>query len=143
LAAGTYFLRIEGSGNTNYNLSFTSTTETSINTPRNPGNSDSTALNIGSRLPPARELNYRDFIGTGDRSDYYRLSGIGTIIGVNNFNGELNGELIEDTNRNGIIDGGDTRQSGLNFTLRSSREHWLRLSSTAPSTNTLYNVRFI
>jgi hypothetical protein len=105
-------------------------------------------LNIGSRLPPARELNYRDFIGTGDRSDYYRLSGIGTRIDVNNFNGELNGELIEDTNRNGIIDGGDTRESitsnaGLNFRLRSSREHWLRLSSTAPSTNTLYNVRFI
>ncbi len=148
LAAGTYFLRIEGSGNTNYNLSFTSTTETSINTPRNPGNSDSTALNIGSRLPPARELNYRDFIGTGDRSDYYRLSGIGTVIGVNNFNGELNGELIRDTNRNGIIDGGDTRESitsnaGIDFRLRSSGEYWLRLSSTAPSTNTLYNVRFI
>jgi hypothetical protein len=148
LAAGTYFIRIEGSGNTNYNLSFTSTTETSINTPRNPGNSPETALDIGSRLPPATQLNYRDFIGTGDRIDYYRLSGIGTVIGVNNFNGQLSGELIRDSNENGIVDDDDTRDSitsnvGLSFRLRSSGEYWLRLSSAIPSTNTLYNVRFI
>ena len=111
LGAGTYFIRVNAyysSSNTQYTLGV-SATATPPTTPKDPGNTLSTALDIGV-LSGIR--SFSDFVGSVDRDDYYRF----TLTNVrNNFNLSLYGltdstkvELIFDSNGNGQLDYYDT-----------------------------------
>lgn len=108
LAAGSYFVRVNANtqADTNYNLSL-SATPTSPTTPRDPGNTLNAALDIGV-VSDKRE--FKDFIGSADREDYYRFN----LTTTSNFNLSLNDladnanvQLIYDHNKNGQIDDTD------------------------------------
>lgn len=104
LGAGTYYVRIytDNSYNTNYTLSLTATA-TPPTTPRDPGSTLGTALNIGN----LSNATYKEFVGSVDRDDYYRFN----LTGTSNFNLSLTGlsnyayaEVILDLNGNGQYD---------------------------------------
>ncbi len=108
LGAGTYFLRLStyySSSNTNYTLGVSAIPIPSTN-PRDPGNTLGTALDIGI-LSGSR--NFRDFVGSADRDDYYRFTLASN--SVSNFSLSLSGlddyakvQLIYDINSNGQVD---------------------------------------
>ncbi|MEH2180519.1 PPC domain-containing protein [Nostoc sp.] len=104
LGAGTYFVRIytSNSSDTNYTLNLTATA-TPPTTPRDPGSTLGTALNIGN----LSSISYKDFVGSADHDDYYCF----TLAGTSNFSLLLNGlsnyanvDLIQDSNGNGQYD---------------------------------------
>lgn len=111
LGAGTYFIRINTeyspSTNTNYTLGV-STTPIPPTTPRDPGNTLGTALDIGN-LSGSR--SFSDFVGSVDLDDYYRF----TLATAASFNVSLSGlnnsttvNLIFDKNGNGRADYNET-----------------------------------
>jgi len=78
-----------------------------------PGNSLSTARNVVGVQNGS--INLTDFVGTGDLSDFYRFD----INTRSNFNLRLDGlrgevKLIQDRNRNGVVDVGETIDSSAN-----------------------------
>ena len=109
LGAGNYFIRVytnNSSQNTNYTLGLSATRSPST-TPTDPGNSLNTALNVGTLSGTS---NYKDFVGSTDRDDYYRF----TLAQTSNFKLSLTGltdsayaDLIYDNNGNGQIDYGE------------------------------------
>ncbi|MDF5720176.1 MAG: pre-peptidase C-terminal domain-containing protein [Rhizonema sp. PD37] len=85
-----------------------SATASPSTTLRDPGNSLNTALDIGILRGVS---NYKDFVGSTDRDDYYRF----TLTQTSNFKLSLTGltdyadaDLIYDNNGNGQIDYGET-----------------------------------
>ncbi len=111
LGAGTYFIRVNAysnSTNTNYTLGV-SATPTRPTSPRDPGNSLSTALDIGA-LSGSR--SFSDFVGSVDSDDYYRFS----LASKRNFNLSLSG-LNDSTQVNLIWDSNNNRQVDYNETL--------------------------
>ena len=114
LGAGTYFIRVYVpsyySTNTNYTLNV-SATAIQPTTPRDPGNTLNTALDIGTLNG---NTSFSDFVGSVDRDDYYRF----TLTSPRNFNLSLSGlsattevDLIQDKNGNGQVDYNDSLDS--------------------------------
>ncbi len=106
LAAGTYFIRVYTNGNTNYDLRLNVAPQPG-NTPVDPGNTLSTALDIGS---VSGERSFKEFVGTTDRNDIYRfsLSNNSDIkLTLSSLTQSAYIALIQDKNGNGRIDDGD------------------------------------
>lgn len=149
LGAGTYFIRVYvpyGSANTNYNLGI-SATATPPTTPTDPGNTLSTALDIGTL---SSRTSFSDFIGSVDRNDFYRF----TLTNNSNFNLALNGlkddaraELISDSNGNGQYEdterlystSGNEFSPGSIITNLAAGNYFVRLNAPA-SKNTNYTL---
>lgn len=151
LGAGTYFIRVSyDSSNTNYTLRVSATAAQST-TPRDPGKTLDSALDIGS-LSGSR--SFSDFVGSVDSDDYYRFS----LASARNFNLSLSGitdstqvELIQDKNGNAEIDYGDT----LNYDFGGSNDnvaissflqagtYFVRVNAYYNSTNTNYTLNLI
>ncbi len=154
LGAGTYFLRVytDFTGdNTNYNLGI-STTPAPVTTSTDPGNTLSTALDIGF-LNGTRV--FKDFVGAADRDDYYRFSLSSNrtlkldLTELSDFGGGV--ELIRDTNGNGVVDSGERleRDSGFNSRNRSINKalgtgsYFIRVYSDATRYNTNYTLTLL
>lgn len=149
LGAGTYFIRVNvpyGSANTNYNLGI-SATATPPTTPTDPGNTLNTALNIGTL---SSSTSFSDFIGSVDRTDYYRFS----LANNSNFNLSLNGlgddaraEVISDSNGNGEYESnerlyftdGNRFSPGSIVTNLAAGNYFVRLNAPS-SSNTNYTL---
>ncbi|MEB3180952.1 MAG: PPC domain-containing protein [Nostocaceae cyanobacterium] len=147
LGAGTYFLRVFSSSNanTNYNLGLTAT-PTPATTPRDPGNTLTTAVDIGT--VSSTPTSFRDFVGSADRDDYYRF----TLAQTSNVNVNLTGlsgtvqvELIYDSNGNGQYDSGESVYSTYSSSSTSINSplaagtYFLRVFSYS-NANTNYNL---
>jgi hypothetical protein len=152
LAAGTYFIRVYpgSSSNTNYDLRLNVAAQPG-NTSVDPGNTLSTALDIGSING---ERNFKEFVGTTDRNDIYRFS-------LNN-NSDIKLTLssltdgayiavIQDKNGNGQIDNGDgdvlTSDSGyssenanINTALQAGT-YFIRVYPYSSDRNTNYDLK--
>ncbi len=102
LAAGTYYADVfeSSNGNTNYTLTFNSDTA---------GNTFATARNIGLVNGSA---TVKDFVGTGDLQDFYRIQLNGNsntlAIALKDLTADADVYLIRDINNNGILDAGET-----------------------------------
>ncbi|MFN6515030.1 MAG: hypothetical protein RMY29_011070 [Nostoc sp. CreGUA01] len=101
LGSGTYFARVYtyNSYNTNYTLEM-SATATPPTTPRDPGSTLATALNIGN----ISNNTYKDFVGSLDREDYYRFNLTGTSnfsLSLSSLSNSAYAEVILDINGNG------------------------------------------
>jgi hypothetical protein len=149
LGAGTYFIRVYvpyGSANTNYNLGV-SATATPPTTPTDPGNTLGTALDIGTLSSTTR---FSDFIGSVDRTDFYRF----TLANNSNFNLSFNGlrddaraEIISDSNGNGQYESnerlyftdGNEFSPGSIVTNLAAGNYFVRLNTSA-SDNTNYTL---
>jgi subtilisin family serine protease len=100
LAAGIYYVRVyQSSGNTNYNLSLSTTAvvDNALNTARNIGTLS------GSRT-------FKDFVGNTDTQDFYHfsLSAISNLnLALRGLSADANVQLIRDTNTNGVVNGGE------------------------------------
>jgi hypothetical protein len=121
LGAGTYFVRVypdSATDNTNYTLGL-SATPALPTTPRDPGNTLTTALNITTvSSNPTTPTTFRDFVGASDSNDYYRF----TLAQTSNVNVSVTGitndvrlEVIFDTNGNGVYDSGERLYLSDNF----------------------------
>ena len=85
-----------------------------------PGNSLSTARNVAG--VENGSINLTDFVGLGDSSDFYRFD----IKTKSNFNLRLDGlradadvKLIQDRNRNGVVDSGEVIRYSLDISENS------------------------
>ncbi len=113
LGAGSYFIRVytdQSNLNTNYTLGVSANPSPST-TPTNPGNSLSTALNIGTLSGTSI---YKDFVGSTDRDDYYRFtlpSSSKFKLSLTDLTDFVNAELIYDYNGNTQRDDGDSLDS--------------------------------
>ncbi len=106
LGAGTYFVTVEAfsSSNTAYNLNLGSTAVTGIEPTIDPGDTLTTAFNVGS-LTSSR--SYRQFVGVVDPVDTYRFSLSDTrTVGatISGLTGRTRLSLYLDSNNNGIAD---------------------------------------
>ncbi|MEG4280132.1 S8 family serine peptidase [Microcoleus sp. MON1_C1] len=117
-----------------------------------PGNSLSTARNIVG--VENGSINLTDFVGTGDRDDFYRFD----INTKSNFNLRLDGlsrdanvRLIHDRNRNGGVDSGETIASSIeigtipdviNVPNLVPGTYYVQVSSFFNNNSTNYNVNF-
>ena len=114
LGAGTYFILVNtgysNSTNTNYTLGV-SATAIPPTTPRDPGKTLGTALDIGT-LSGSR--SFSDFVGSVDNDDYYRF----TLASASSFNLSLSG-LNNSTNVNLLFDGNGNDRADYNETLAS------------------------
>ncbi len=109
LGSGTYYIHVhtnDTSYNTNYALGV-SATPAPPTTPRDPGSTLGTALDI-STVSTSR--SFTNFVGSADRNDYYRF----TLAQTSNFNLSLTGltdsaevDLIQDSNNNAQYDYGE------------------------------------
>jgi Bacterial pre-peptidase C-terminal domain len=138
LAAGTYYADVfqYGVGNTNYNLSITSDTA---------GESLLTARNLGG-LNGSTTL--RDFVGSDDRLDFYRLQltdNSNTLnVGLRDLSADADVSLIRDFNNNGLIDDGEivaqsvnsgTNPESLNLQNLGAGTYYLRVNQYTGDTN--------
>ncbi|MEB3884141.1 PPC domain-containing protein, partial [Lyngbya sp. CCY1209] len=111
IQGGTYYARVYpafSSGNTNYDLGFGFLSQPSTLT-LSPGNSLSTALNIGN-LAPRQTVEVTDFVGETDLSDVYQFtvdSSRDVDITLSGVTDSARVELIKDFNNNGQINEGD------------------------------------
>ena len=117
-----------------------------------PGNSLSTARNIVG--VENGSINLTDFVGTGDRDDFYRFD----INTKSNFNLRLDGltrdanvRLIHDRNRNGGVDRGETIASSIeigtipdviNVPNLVPGTYYVQVSSFFNNNSTNYNLNF-
>ncbi|MEG5039988.1 MULTISPECIES: S8 family serine peptidase [unclassified Microcoleus] len=117
-----------------------------------PGNSLSTARNVVGVQNGSISLT--DFVGTGDRDDFYRFD----INTKSNFNLRLDGltrdanvRLIHDRNRNGGVDGGETIASSIeigtipdviNVPNLVPGTYYVQVSSFFNNNSTNYNLNF-
>ncbi|MGI2906911.1 PPC domain-containing protein [Tolypothrix sp. VBCCA 56010] len=150
LGAGTYFIRVSpdySSYNTNYTLGV-SATPYPVTTPKDPGNTLGTALDIGT---VSTNRSFTDFVGSADRNDYYRFN----LSQTSNFNLSLSGvsdfadvQLIYDSNGNGVVDYSDelgstsaysSSNSSINKTLGAGT-YFIRVSPDYSSYNTNYTL---
>ena len=97
-----------------------------------PGNSLSTARNVAG--VENGSINLTDFVGLGDSSDFYRFD----IKTKSNFNLRLDGlradadvKLIQDRNRNGVVDSGEVIRYSLNI---DTIPDVINVSNLAPGT---------
>ncbi len=97
-----------------------------------PGNSLSTARNVVG--VENGSISLTDFVGTGDSSDFYRFD----IKTKSNFNLRLDGlradadvKLIQDKNRNGVVDSGEVIRYSLNI---GTIPDVINISNLAPGT---------
>ena len=97
-----------------------------------PGNSLSTACNVAG--VENGSINLTDFVGLGDSSDFYRFD----IKTKSNFNLRLDGlradadvKLIQDRNRNGVVDSGEVIRYSLNI---DTIPDVINVSNLAPGT---------
>jgi Bacterial pre-peptidase C-terminal domain len=107
LGAGTYFIRaypVSEKDNINYNLEI-SASPLLATTPRDPGIDYSSAVDIGTVNETSRA--FTDFVGTVDRSDFYRFNLAQTsnfslsFAGLSDF---IYAEVLYDVNGNGEFD---------------------------------------
>ena len=111
LGTGVYFIEIstdDNSDNTDYTLQLTST-PTPPTTPRDPGNTFSTALDLGDVTNRSGTLN--EFVGSVDNTDIYRLELSQTSdlsVLVNGKSDDLSVWLVLDQNNNGQRDRDET-----------------------------------
>jgi hypothetical protein len=153
LGAGTYFIRVSP-GYSNYNTNYTlgvSATPYAVTTPKDPGNTLGTALDIGF-LSGTR--SFKDFVGSADRQDWYRF----TLSSSRNFKLDLIGlsndadvELIYDRNGNSEYDYNDQLYSSSNY--GSSNEainatlgvgtYFVRVNTDYYSDNTGYTLTLL
>ena len=110
LGAGNYYIGISqdsSNDNSNYSLQL-SATSAPASIASNPGNTLSTAYNLGN-LTGTQTIT--EFIGSADRLDYYKFS----LTGTNTITLQLSGltddylyaKIYFDSNNNGLIDSGD------------------------------------
>ena len=148
LGAADYFVRVvqeSDTTNTNYNLDLSANSApSSIAT--DPGNSIGTAYNIGN-LGELQSLT--EFIGSTDTTDVYKF----TVTEISNvdlfmtdYSGNLDLQLIIDSNDNGRIDDGETiydkRSYGsaeFNSPLGAA-DYFVRVVQESDTTNTNYNL---
>ncbi len=107
LGAGTYFIRaypLSDKDNINYKLDI-SASPSLVTTPRDPGSNYSRVVDIGTVNETSR--NFTDFVGTVDRSDFYRFN----LTQISNFSLSFTGlrdftyaEVLYDVNGNGEFD---------------------------------------
>jgi Bacterial pre-peptidase C-terminal domain len=107
LGAGTYFIRaypLSDKDNINYNLEI-SASPAPVTTLKDPGNNYSSAADIGTVNETNR--SFTDFVGTVDRSDFYRFN----LTQTSDFNLSFTGlsdfiyaEVLYDLNGNGDFD---------------------------------------
>lgn len=115
-----------------------------------PGNSLSTARNVFG--VENGSINLTDFVGLGDRDDFYRFD----LNTKSNFNLRLDGlradadvKLIQDRNRNGVVDSGeviryslniDTIPDVINVSNLAPGTYYVQVSSYSGSTNYNLNI---
>jgi len=151
LGAGTYFIRVNVSDqittDTNYNLGV-SATATSPTTPTDPGSTIGSALDIGT---VSSNVSFSDFVGSTDRSDYYRFN----LATTSNFNLSLDGlsdranvQLIYDSNGNGQVesidilklDFGRNNNKAVISSALGAGTYFIRVNVPFASANTSYNL---
>jgi hypothetical protein len=150
LGTGNYFIRIftdSSENNTNYTLGVTATPVLRT-TPRDPGSTFSTAIDIGTLTT---KRSFTDFVGSADRNDYYRFS----ISQTSNFNLSLTGlssyadvELLMDSNNNGVYDSneklyytyGSAWSHGTIYKILEAGTYFIRVYTADFGDNTNYTV---
>lgn len=154
LQAGTYFMRVfpyYTDASTNYDLRLGVTSKPAT-TSTDPGNSLSTALNIGALS--ANTTTFKDFVGQTDRNDYYRFtlnSNSNLSVTLAALTASANVQLIKDKNNNGQIDNGDgdvlkedSGYSGANGDISTDLQagtYFIRVSPYYTDGNTNYELR--
>ncbi|MUG92388.1 hypothetical protein F7734_07935 [Scytonema sp. UIC 10036] len=109
LGAGTYLIRVYtnySNDNTSYTLGL-SATPAPRTTPKDPGSSFDTVVDVGT-LYTSR--SYTDFVGSGDRNDYYRFTlaqNSKVNLSLSGLNDSAEMDLIYDSNGNGVYDSGE------------------------------------
>jgi hypothetical protein len=103
LNAGTYYIRVLSFDNilTNYDLRISDTPTVAT---------DDTLATARSLTLGATPLTITDFVGDGDRNDYYRFSlssGNALNLSLTQLTSDIDLELIRDINGNGTVDSGD------------------------------------
>ncbi|GAA6616823.1 PPC domain-containing protein [Scytonema sp. NUACC26] len=117
LAAGNYFLRIYtdySNNNTNYTLGLSATVAPRT-TPKDPGSTFDTAVDVGTLYS---NRSYTDFVGSGDRNDYYRFTlaqNSKVSLSLSGLNDSAYMELIYDSNGNGVYDSSEQLEFGSGY----------------------------
>lgn len=148
LPNGTYFLVADPfiSSSAQYEITLANTTRAS-NISRDPGNAITSAFNLGA-LSGTRTI--RDYVGDLDASDVYKFtltqnSTVNfTFTGLSPNNRGVSARLIADLNNNGVVDFGETLNSGggINTSFSSTLEagtYFFSIAEFLESTN--YQLR--
>lgn len=110
LAEGTYYLIVQqASANqqTNYQLNLSASGIGGITTSRDPGETASTALDLGVLTETPNTIEFNEFVGTSDLADVYRFTTTedGSFAGqVFNISSSVRADIILDNNNNGIFE---------------------------------------
>jgi Bacterial pre-peptidase C-terminal domain len=151
LGAGTYFIRaypVSDKDNINYNLEI-SASPSLVTTPRDPGSNYGSVVDIGTINETSR--SFTDFVGTVDRSDFYRFNLTETsdfslsFTGLSDF---IYAEILYDVNGNGEFDleeklyntyGSRFNNGSIQATLGIGN-YFIRVYTFNPSDNSNYTI---
>ncbi|MBX9257735.1 hypothetical protein H1Q63_28070, partial [Desmonostoc muscorum CCALA 125] len=153
LGAGNYYVGISANTNVNSNYSLQlSATSAPPSISSNPGNTFSTAYNIGLLTG---SQTFTEFVGNVDPIDYYKFSLTGTndisllLSGVTQ--NYLDAKIYYDSNNNGLIDtgeqiysdyAGESRNSQVTRTLQAGN-YYVEISQDSNNINSNYSLQLV